>query len=141
MEKGLRAQITEKIHAKTIQFVWDTHVLYLQIKEYESGKRAYSISDIPEEDSDETFTYTYSKGISQSGLVKVPKTLFSIPVALGKLETNYYSKGIKSQLQASKNVINNNIQYLTYVNEILMYIEELEKDNNSEIDIDIEISK
>jgi hypothetical protein len=40
-------------------------------------------------------------------------------------------------LEASKNVINNNIKFFSYVNEILLYIEELEKDNNSESDTEI----
>jgi hypothetical protein len=130
----MKAQITEKINTKTIQFVWDTQVLYLQIKEYETGRKVYSISDRPEEEIN--FSYTITTGnYSTSASESIPKSLYSIPVALGKLETNYRSKGVKSQIEASKNVINNNIQFLKYIQEILDYIAELENDNDSESDI------
>jgi hypothetical protein len=111
--------------------------LYLQIKEYESGKRIYSISDRPEEETSFLYTTTgeYSTSIVSSGTITIPNSPYSIPVALGKLETNYRSKEIKSQIEASKNVINNNIQFLKYIQEILDYIAELEKNNDSENDI------
>jgi len=133
----MKAQVTEKINAKTIQFVWDTQVLYLQIKEYEGGRKSYSILDRPEE-SQQSSTYTFTTGdgssyscVSRSGTVSIPNIPYSITVPLGKLETNYHSKGIKSQLEANKNVINNNIQFLMYIQEILDYIAKLEKNGDA----------
>lgn len=123
----MKAKITEKINTKTVQFAWDAQVLYLQITEYENGRKIYSIKEVPEEN----ISYQFKN-------ITVPVTNnFSIPVAIGKLNVDFYSKGIKKQLEENRNVIFNNIEYFKCIQEIFNYIEELEKENNSEFDIEI----
>ena len=108
----MKAQITEKIYSRTIQFAWDTQVLYLQIKKYNNnGNTTYSISDLPEEEKNQ-----------QLSLKNNFNNSFSIPVPLGQLNTNFNSKELSFQLDANKNIINNNIQFLKYIQEILDYI-------------------
>jgi len=131
----MKAQITEKINTKTIQFAWeDSQVLYLQIKEYRSGKRVYSIKDMPEGSALEVNTATPTSStivIGQGTLALPTNDTFSIPVPFGVLDVNYPSNTIAEKIPSNRNLINSNIQYLRNVQEIFDYIEEIEKNENT----------
>jgi len=102
----MKAQITKKIDSKIEQIVWENEVMYLETKSSQNGIREYSISLLPES---KEFPNILPKGI---------------------LDSTYKSTNIKKQLEANKNLIDRNIEFLTNIKEIFSYIEELE--NNDE---------
>jgi hypothetical protein len=76
----MNAQITEKINTKTIQFAWETQVLYLQIKEYGNQQRTFTIKDTPEDNlsynivTNTNSCSTYNVVVPATGTISIPST-------------------------------------------------------------------
>ena len=113
----MKAKVTNKIKTETVQFAWDNEVLYLQVKNYLNNKRAYSVSAVPDYINDND-----NAGIDNGGVgERLPK---------GNLASSYGPSKIKEKINNAKNMIDLNIEYLNHVKEILVYIEEIEKENS-----------
>ena len=116
-------QITEKpeFKVKTIQFVWNTHVLYLEIKIYDNGKRSYLIKDELGNESDYS-QREYGKPIHKDSIF--------IPVPFGRLKTQLKVEDKKVEMiKEGLNVIKNNIDYLKFIQYIYEYVAKLEDCN------------
>lgn len=100
----MKAQITKKIDSKIEQIVWENEVMYLETKSSQNGIREYSISLLPES---KEFPNILPKGI---------------------LDSTYKSTNIKKQLEANRNLINRNLEFLTNIQEILSLIEKSEEE-------------
>jgi hypothetical protein len=65
--------------------------------------------------------------VCDSGIVSYPNNSFAFKTPIGDLSTILNSSNAKEKIEANRNLINRNIEYLEHVNEIFDYIEKIEK--------------